>query len=149
MMPTHEAQCVLAYMPEQLFDLAADVERYPEFLPWWIAARIRKRVGDIYFSDQVVGFGPFRARFASKTVLARPERIDVTSPDRLFRRFALTWLFGPLPGGGCQVRLLFDLELRSKLAHELFRRTIGSTAGSIIAAFEARAHQVYGLRKSP
>lgn len=149
MMSTHEAQCALAYTPEQLFDLAAEVERYPEFLPWWIAARVRKRVGNVYYSDQVIGFELFRAHFVSKTVLARPERIDVTSSDRLFRRFALTWLFEPLPGSGCQVQLLFDLELRSKLTHELFRRTIDSTGESIIAAFEARAHQVYGLRKSP
>ena len=148
-MPSHKAQCALDYLPEQLFDLAADVERYPEFLPWWIAARVQKRVGNIYFSDQIIGFKLFRARFVSKTVLARPGRIDVTSSDRLFRRFALTWLFEPLPGSGCQVQFLFDLELRSKLTHELFRRTIDSTAGSIIAAFEARAHQVYGLPKSP
>jgi hypothetical protein len=40
-MPRHEVHCALAYMPEQLFDLAADVERYPEFLPWWVA------IGDI------------------------------------------------------------------------------------------------------
>ena len=75
-MPSHEAQCELAYKPEQLFDLVADVECYPEFLPWWVASRIRKREGNVYYSDQVVGFGVFRERFGSKKgyLLHQPSR---------------------------------------------------------------------------
>lgn len=142
-MPSHEAQCALVYMPEQLFDLAADVECYPDFLPWWIAARVLKREGNIYFSDQVVGFGVFRERFGSKTVLQRPNRIDVTSTDGVFRNFALTWRFDPLPGNGCRVALLVDLELRSNLVQDMFHRVILRSVGSIMSAFEARAHQLY------
>jgi len=142
-MPKHEAQSKLAYQPEQLFDLAADVERYPEFLPWWIAARVRKREGNVYFSDQVVGFGVFRERFGSKTVLHRPDRIDVTSTDGMFRNFSLNWLFGPLPDNECRVELQVDLELRSNLVQNLFHRVILRSVGSIMSAFEARAHQLY------
>lgn len=143
-MPSHEAQCTLAYTPEQLFDLAADVECYPEFLPWWIAARVLKREGNIYFSDQVVGFGVFRERFGSKTVLWRPERIEVTSTDGIFRNFDLTWRFDPLPGNGCKVALMVNLELRSSLLQDMFHRAILQSVRSIMSAFEARAHQLYG-----
>lgn len=143
-MPSHEAHSALPYMPEQLFDLAADVERYPEFLPWWIAARVRKREVNVYYTDQVVGFGLVRERFGSKTVLQRPERIDVISTDRMFRKFHLTWVFEPLPVNGCQVALSVDLELRSKLIRSLFGRAIIRTVGSIMSAFEARAHRLYG-----
>ncbi len=143
-MPSHEVHCTLAYMPEQLFDLAADVECYPEFLPWWIAVRVQKREGNVYYTDQVVGFGMVRQRFDSKTVLRRPERMDVTSTDRKFRRFHLIWLFDPLPDNGCRVALVVDLELRSKLAQDLFGRAILHTVGSIMSAFEARAHRLYG-----
>ena len=142
-MPSHEVQCALDYTPEQLFDLAADVECYPEFLPWWIAARVRKREGNVYFSDQVVGFGVFRERFGSKTVLHRPGRIDVTSTDGMFQNFSLTWLFGPLPDNGCRVELQVDLELRSNLVQNLFHRVILRSIESIMSAFEARAHQLY------
>jgi coenzyme Q-binding protein COQ10 len=148
-MPSHESQCALAYTPEQLFDLAADVECYPEFLPWWIAARVRKREGNIYFTDQVIGFGVFRERFGSRTVLRRPERIEVTSTDGMFRNFDLTWRFDPLPGGGCRVALLVNLELRSNLVQDLFHRVILRSAGSIMSAFEARAHQLYDPRRVP
>ena len=44
----------LPYSAEQMFDLAADVERYPEFLRWWITARIRQRRGEIFYTDQVL-----------------------------------------------------------------------------------------------
>jgi len=143
-MSGHRVHCSLPYAREQLFDLAADVECYPEFLPWWVAARVRKREGDVYYTDQVVGFGVIRQRFDSKTVLQRPKRIDVTSTDRMFQNFHLTWLFDPLPDNGCRVALVVDLELRSKLARDLFGRAILRTAGSIMSAFEARAHRLYG-----
>ncbi len=148
-MSSHEAQCELAYKPEQLFDLAADVECYPEFLPWWIASRIRRREGNIYYSDQVVGFGVFRERFGSKTVLQRPERIEVTSTDGIFRNFDLTWRFDPLPGNGCRVALLVNLELRSTLVQGIFRQVILRSVQSIMSAFEARAHQLYDPSTRP
>jgi coenzyme Q-binding protein COQ10 len=148
-MSSHEVHCVLVYTPEQLFDLAADVEGYPEFLPWWLAARVRKREGDVYYTDQVVGFGVVRQRFDSKTVLRRPERIDVTSSDRMFRKFHLTWLFDPLPDNGCRVALVVDLELRSKLIQDLFGWAISRMVGSIMSAFEVRAHRLYGPLAGP
>lgn len=143
-MPSHEARRTLAYAPEQLFDLAADVEGYPDFLPWWIAARIRDRTGNVYHTDQIIGFGTFRARFVTETLLERPGRIVVTSSDRTFRRFDLEWRFDPQPGGACRVALRVALELRSALAQALFNRAISGSAGSIMSAFEARAHRILG-----
>ena len=71
-MPKYRVSAVLPYTREQLFDLAADVERYPDYLPWWAAARVRKRDGNVYCTDQVIRFGPLRQRFGSRTVLRRP-----------------------------------------------------------------------------
>lgn len=144
-MSTHRGRCTLPYQPEQLFDLAADVERYPEFLPWWVAVRVRKREGNAYYTDQMVGLAMVRRRFQSKTVLFRPERIDVTSTDGPIRKLHLTWLFDPLPDYGCRVSLAVDLELRSPLIQELFAGAIRRTVGSIVSAFEARARRLYGL----
>jgi len=66
-MPTHAEQRVLPYSQDQLFDLVADVERYPEFLPWCVGARIRKQLPDgTMEADLVIGFKMFRERFASE-----------------------------------------------------------------------------------
>jgi hypothetical protein len=51
---------------------------HPEFLHWWITARVRKREAEIYYTDQTLGIGPIRVEFKSRTVLRRPERIEVT-----------------------------------------------------------------------
>jgi hypothetical protein len=86
------------------------VERYPDFLPWWIAARIQKREVGVYYTHQVLGLGPIRVSFGSKTMLRRPERIDVISDEPPFRQFRLSWIFEsrPLPSGsGCRVSVPF------------------------------------------
>jgi hypothetical protein len=55
-MPTHAEKRLLPYTQEQLFDLVAQVERYPEFLPWCLASRIRRRESDLIVADLVIGF---------------------------------------------------------------------------------------------
>lgn len=129
--------------PEQLFDLAADVERYPEFLRWWIAARVRRREGDIYHTEQIIGLGPIRVRFGTQTILRRPERIDVTSEEPPFRRFSLSWIFEPQPEAGCRVSLVAELELRSSVLQRVMDRVAPAAIADIIAAFEARARGLF------
>ena len=68
-MPTHAEKRVLPYRPEQLYELVAGVDRYPEFLPWCKAARITRREGDVFFADLVIAFKVFRERFSSKVTL--------------------------------------------------------------------------------
>jgi ribosome-associated toxin RatA of RatAB toxin-antitoxin module len=94
---------LLPFSCEQVFDLAADVERYPEFLPGWISARILQRESNRLYVEQVLGIGPVRLRFDSRTVLYRPERIEVTSSQPPFRYYSLTWLFVPGPAASCSL----------------------------------------------
>lgn len=135
---------LLPYDREQLFDLAADVERYPEFLRWWIEARVWKREGETYYTDQVLGLGPIRLQFQSKTVLRRPDRIDVRSEEPPFRRFKLSWRFEAHPGVGCRVSLAAELELRSYLLQRVLEQVLPVAMDDIIAAFERRAQRLFG-----
>ena len=132
----------LPYCCEQLFDLTADVEHYPEFLRWWIAARIRRREDSAYYTDQVLGFGPLRIRFGSKTVLHRPERIDVTSDEPPFRQFRLAWIFEPQLGPGCKVSLVAEINFRSRLLQRVAEHALSGAIAGIIDAFEARARRL-------
>jgi coenzyme Q-binding protein COQ10 len=142
-MPSHRISCYIPYRRDQIFDLAADVERYPDFLPWWAAARVWKREGNVYYTDQVIHFATVRKRLKSKTVLQRPERIDVISSDGAVRNLHLTWLFSSRPRKGCQVSLTVDLELRSQLLQNLFAHAMIRAVGPIMSAFKARAHRLY------
>jgi coenzyme Q-binding protein COQ10 len=78
-MPTHAEQRVLPYTPEQLFALVADVERYPEFLPWCVGARVRERRADLIVADLIIGFRMFRERFTSRVAPPAACHRDVVS----------------------------------------------------------------------
>jgi coenzyme Q-binding protein COQ10 len=126
---------LLPFSCEQVFDLAADVERYPEFLPGWISARILQRESNRLYVEQVLGIGPVRLRFDSRTVLYRPERIEVTSSQPPFRYYSLTWLFVPGPAASCSLSVLIDLELQSNLLQHVVRRLLPASIAGAIAAF--------------
>ena len=144
-MPGTTLRRVLPFRPEQLFDLVAEVERYPEFVPWWVAARITGRDGDTYATDQVVRFGPLRRRFATRTQLLHPARIVVTSEDRGFRQFQICWRFDDAPKGGCEVGLTMTVELSWRPAQEALAAAMGRAPERLVAAFEARARQIHGI----
>jgi len=130
------------FQPEPLFDLAADVERYPEFLKWWIAARILRRDANVYFTDQILGLGPLRFRFVSKTILLRPRRIDVTAEEPSFRRFELSWLFERIPDAGCRVSVVAAVALRSQLLQRVVDQVLPIAVADIVASFATRAHEL-------
>src|SRR5262245_1195440 len=117
----------LPYPPAQLFELVAAVDRYPEFLPWCRAARIRsieKLPGapeqTLVVADLVIGFGMIRERYRSRITLQRPQRIDVAYVEGPFRCLNSHWTFDPVapsderPAGGTMLTFHIEFEFRSK-----------------------------------
>jgi coenzyme Q-binding protein COQ10 len=147
-MPTHAEKKVLPYTPEQLFDLVADVERYPEFLPWAVAARIRSREGNVVTADLVIGFKMFRERFTSRVVLDRARRIDVSYTEGPFKYLDNHWLFEPMQGGGTCIDFFVDFEFRSAILQKLIGLVFHEAMLRIVRAFERRAAALYGARSS-
>ncbi len=121
-----------------LFDIVADVERYPEFLPMWKQARVTDRQGSVYGTVQLVGFGPIRENFATRTVLTPPDSILVTSDDPLFKTFLIRWTFGDL-GDSCRVGIELDWKTRRRILQRAIDLLLPETARSMIRAFENRA----------
>jgi coenzyme Q-binding protein COQ10 len=134
---------ILPFTREQAFDLAADIERYPEFLRGWVSARIHTRESNHCCVDQVVGIGPFRLQFMSKAVLHRPEQIEVTSTQAPFRLFSLVWRITAAPLVGCRASIIANIELRSRIMRQMVNGMLPDMMDEVIAAFEARAHRVY------
>ena len=132
----------LPYGCDQVFDLLADIERYPEFLGGWISARILRREADTLYVEQTVGLGALRLAFASTAVLNRPVRIEIRSMDRLFRRYALTWHLQPTDSG-CRIAVTAEIELASRLLQLGLERFLGSSVDDTLRAFEARAYALY------
>jgi coenzyme Q-binding protein COQ10 len=142
-MPTHAEERVLPYTPEQLFTLVADIERYPEFLPWCVGARIKKREGKLVVADLVIGFRMIRERFTSRVTLDPPSRIDVAYAEGPFRYLNNHWSFAAVPDG-CRVGFFVDFEFRSRLLQRLIEVLFNEAVRRMVGAFEKRAHDLYG-----
>ncbi len=140
----HSEQRVLPYTPEQMFDLVADVERYPEFLPWCLAARIRRREDPVIVADLVIGFRMIRERFTSRVTLDRPGlRIDVAYTEGPFRFLRNQWIFHRVEGG-CRIQFHVEFEFRSAVLQKLMGVVFNEAVRRMVAAFEGRARQLYG-----
>lgn len=139
-MTTHIETRIIAAPRETVFDLVADVERYPDFLPLWTGVRVFRRRGTVYYTDQEVGMGPIRQRFHTRTELMRPERIEVTSTDPNFRAFHINWDFAEAPAG-CRVDIALRWQVRSWLLQRAIDMVLAETARSMVDAFERRARQ--------
>jgi coenzyme Q-binding protein COQ10 len=142
-MPTHAEQRVVPYTPEQMYALVADIERYPEFLPWCVAARIRERRADFVSADLVIGFKVFRERFTSNVTLSPPDRIDVAYAEGPFRYLNNHWSFERVPGG-CRIEFFVDFEFKSRVLQKVIEVLFGEAVRRMVAAFDGRARQLYG-----
>lgn len=146
-MPVHAEKRKLPYTPRQLYDLVADVKRYPEFLPWCLAARIKSHEGNIILADLVIGFKMLRERFTSRVELHEedPEnlRIDVSYVDGPFRYLNNHWMF-LADEEGCLIDFYVDFEFRSKLLQRVMQPLFNEAVRRMVASFEARAKELYG-----
>jgi coenzyme Q-binding protein COQ10 len=133
----------LPYGPEQVFDLVADVERYPEFLKEYRAVRILSRSGDTWQVDQVVGFLAIEFTLSAVATLVRPECIVVRSHQHLMGDLEIRWNFKPSSLGtrvDFGMRLLPASRFSAGLIGSLLTRSVEQT----LLAFTERAQHVYG-----
>jgi coenzyme Q-binding protein COQ10 len=77
-------------------------------------------------------------------VLDRPHRIDISSDDPMFDRFAQRWTFEPAAQGGTHVEYRIDFEFRSRLLQTLMGRSFADRAALTLHAFKRRASRLYG-----
>jgi coenzyme Q-binding protein COQ10 len=133
----------LPYAAPQLFDLVADVERYPEFMPWVIEASICRRKDRTIVVAMTVGVGPLRKRFLTIAALDRPHRIDIRSGDSTFDHFEQSWTFEPAAEGGTNVEYRVDFQFRSRVLQTLMGASFADQAIATMSAFKRRADRIY------
>lgn len=126
-----------AFSPAELYQVASDIERYPEFLPNCTATRIRERKGDEWLVDNVFRWGPVPMSFQTRAKLSPPHAIDIRSVNALGLDFALGWRF-EATDGGTRVTFEMTLSLPSTYLEALARGTVVDQAQSIADAFIQR-----------
>jgi len=147
-MPTHAEKRILPFTEEQLFDMVADVRRYPEFLPWCVGARIISRTDQELIADLTVGFKMFRETFRSQVLLTRPHHVHVRYLTGPFRYLNNHWRFRPVPGG-TEVDFFVDFEFRSRLLQAVIGTVFNEAVRLMVRAFERRAAVLYRRGAAP
>lgn len=142
-MPVHAERRSLPFPAAELYELVADVERYPDFLPWCRSVRIVRRDVDIVLAEMQVGFRLLRERFTSRVAFHPPSRIGVSYLDGPFRHLENSWVFTPAETG-CVVDFHIDFEFRSAVLRGVIGPVFNEAVRRMVAAFEARAAALYG-----
>ncbi len=147
-MPSIRETRQLPYTAEQMFDLVADVDKYPEFLPWVIATRVRKDSDTEMTADMLVGFKALREKFTSKVVKDRPRTINVHYIDGPLRDLDNDWTFRDVGQGTCEIDFRVDFAFKNLMFETLAGQYIDRAFRKMVAAFEARAADLYGSNNS-
>ena len=143
-MTVHAEKRVISHRPEELYELVADVRRYPEFLPWCMAARIREESDAALTADLIIGFQMFRERFTSYVEIDQQNlEIIVKYAEGPFRYLTNKWRFLPHPDG-CEIDFYVDFEFNSRLLQSVIETLFTEAVKRMVKAFEDRADVLYG-----
>jgi coenzyme Q-binding protein COQ10 len=143
----------VAHSAADMFDLVADVERYPEFVPLCESLKLIGRARDaagheVITARMTVAYKLLRESFTSRAVLDREAKvIRVAYLDGPFKRLENVWTFKPAGEGRCEVGFSIAYEFRSLILQTLMGAAFDKAFRKFSAAFEARADQVYGKRR--
>lgn len=148
-MPTHSERRTLPYSPHQLYAMVADVESYPQFLPWCLGLRIKRRQDNVLWADMTVGFKVIRERFTSKVTLTPETRIDVAYSEGPFKYLINHWTFQADGNGGTVIDFYVDFEFRNALLGKIMGAFFGEAVRVMVSSFEKRAAVLYGSPTPP
>lgn len=149
-MPQFETRHVVQHSPGRMFDLVADVERYPEFVPLCEALHVRGRRDNddgtsILVADMTVAYKLFRETFTSRvTLVPHKGEILVEYLDGPFRHLENRWTFRPRGEDACEVGFYINYEFKSRTLSTLMSAMFDRAFRKFSTAFEERADHVYG-----
>ena len=146
-MPTHNETKFLCYTARQMYNLVADVDSYPEFLPWCAAARVKSVTPEgtthVMSADLVISFKVFRERFESRVILNNEElSIDTEYLEGPFKHMKSNWKFEDLEDG-CAVTFFVDFEFKNMILQRIIGLVFNEAMQQIVRAFESRADALY------
>src|SRR5277367_2776545 len=149
-MPNFSSKRRVLHSAQQMFDLVADVERYPEFVPLCQSLKIRQRTPkpdgtEVIVADMTVSFKLVRESFTSRVTLDRPNlKITVEYLRGPFSNLENRWTFEPKSENACDVGFFLTYEFKSRMLGMLMGTMFHTAFARFSKAFEKRADAVYG-----
>ncbi|HEV2626547.1 MAG TPA: type II toxin-antitoxin system RatA family toxin [Xanthobacteraceae bacterium] len=151
-MPQFSTKRHVQHSASEMFDLVADVEHYPEFVPLCRSLRVRKRSTDskgrdVVIADMTVAYKLIYETFTSRVTLDRPSlEILVEYLEGPFRKMNNRWRFHPAGPNACDVEFFISYEFRSRTLGLLMGAMFEAAFRRFSAAFERRADQIYSAK---
>lgn len=148
-MPSFRTSHVVNHTPEQMFELVADVESYPLFVPLCQTLRVRRRFSgaddaEIVVAEMEVGYKAIRERFTSRVTLDRAgRRINVEYVDGPFSHLENVWRFRDAEDGKCRIEFYIAYEFRNRMLATLMGSMFDAAFRKFASAFETRADQIF------
>ena len=142
-MTIHAEKRVVSHTPEQLYALVLDVQKYPQFLPWCLAARVKSQNESELTADLIIGFNMFRETFTSYVEFDSDKlEIDVRYAEGPFKHLTNNWKFLPHEDG-CEIDFYVDFEFNSRLLQSVIEALFTEAVRRMVRAFETRADKLY------
>jgi len=135
---------LVPYSSLQMYELVADVERYPEFLPWCSAAAVHERLGNETIASLAVARGRVQARFTTRNRLVPGERLEMHLVEGPFSSLEGCWEFRPIGSAGSRVELAMRFDTAATLTGLLLGPAFEAICNQLVDAFGRRAQSVYG-----
>lgn len=150
-MPQFSTRRRVPHAATDMFDLVADVEKYPQFVPLCSALKVKSRTekdgATVLVADMTVAYKIIRETFTSRVTLDRPElRIFVEYLSGPFKRMQNRWRFVPVGEDACEIEFFIDYEFRSRTLAALLGAVFDAAFRKFAVAFEQRADEIYGRR---
>ncbi len=142
-----DRNAIMPYTAEAMYQLVADVEMYPDFLPWCRSASIDESTGDEVLARLEIARGPVRKSFTTRNQLRHGEAIRMSLVNGPFKHLEGEWQFTPLGKDGSKIELHLEFDFESRLLKATVGPVFNHIAETMVEAFCKRAHALYGQNR--
>jgi ribosome-associated toxin RatA of RatAB toxin-antitoxin module len=135
---------IVEHSAEEMYRLVEDIEAYPGFLPWCVAAQVHERDAASTRATLTVGMPGLRQSFTTRNDNRPGQSIDMRLVEGPFKTFSATWRFHPLSPHACRIEFSVRYEFSSRMLARLLEPLFDGIAGSMVDAFTRRADERHG-----
>jgi ribosome-associated toxin RatA of RatAB toxin-antitoxin module len=139
---------IVEHAAGELYALVDDIESYPQFLPWCVAASVHDRTPTTTRATLTVGLKGMRQSFTTQNDNRAGDAIEMRLVEGPFRTFSASWRFSPLSAGACKIDFSLEYEFSSRILARLLEPLFDRIADTMVDAFARRADQIHGAAKS-
>lgn len=141
-MAKHSSTTLVSFTPEQMYTLVADMDRYPEFIPWIVKARKYDVKEDRFMSEMTFAFKGLRETFHTQDFIVPNESIRIQLVSGPFRDLESEWRFSPAEGGA-RIDFFINFSFKNRLLDFTLGPVFGEASKRMVEAFKQRATEIY------